>query len=306
MSGSSDGTIRIWHPATGKKVGMDQNLASSVSWRVLDARGLSNSHLQVTAVAADASDVVAGDSDGAIHWFNTNKSRALKVLRDVHDGAVIAILNCEETFVSVGGQQVVWWDLVKKEPVHTLTLNGDTCETLAACKIDKEYIGISLGNKTYIVNVQSKTIERTLDASAQVTSIAYCEGQLYIGTKTGKVEVWWGGSSLTGIGTAVVGKEKKTTVAKATKIKGKVYTYEELLETGDWKETRTGALREIMDKDVKERIEKLKELQRPTIETQGQTTGVKRKAHEVLEEEMEYCPKCGLKLCVCGIKTAKF
>jgi hypothetical protein len=327
----------------------------------LDARNVC-ANVAVLCVAVAGDWLVAGCSDGSLQWFDLEKARAghakpKKIDRNAHPGGVtgLCFLRRPERpqLVSSGadGKVRLWKGMNSAGDVLLSLEEGRVCVAALVWRSeDKDLVLVGTESGKLLASDTAGGMVGELEFGAgAITGVHYVEQlhQVFATTASG---------ALVGVclsldarrGAALFpgqNETRKQQYKRAGGYKAEVYSYEELLAGGAWKETITGNLRPVTDGDVQKRVERLKEMQRPNAEitdaamvrahqqqrdprialAQYQDQGTVHsdsllvtetkedaggegekgrktvgRVEELLRKRKNYCPRCGLKLCICG------
>ena len=354
QTGSYDCTVRLWD-LSSKRIGMDQNIPHTNVFKCVDARGMCGGKgmfVSSSSYSADGHSILAGCSDGSIQLF-TDKIKAGKtsvIARPIHGGQEVSDVQFygSDQVISRGTDGcVAIWDLRflrKSEPISILKNlpTNRSCANIAL--IGSAFVvGTSEGE---LVGVDGNVIigRKKLPCRELVRTIYNANlRQIFSTSSDGNVfcmydqEVSRNGALLFAHRAAPIKKLDESERSK--KIDLEIHSYEELIDSGKYKENKRGEIRPVIERKVfvpnavhvaleQRRFgnmdnTELAEVQRSLLSSSGTAdelvSGAYSKtqpktmldfsdSHGPVDEllrKKQYCPKCGLKICTCGYMLGK-
>ena len=338
---SLDGTVRLWR-TDGKKVGMDQRLSCLAVLKCLNSKGV-NAHIFALCLDVVSHTAVAGCSDGSIQIFSAPHQwrpsmRPTRVIRPAHSGEIIgAQLFPENKLVTRGSEgSVKIWDIKTGKLLHEWVGLGDVHCNLVVVPGTPNLI-LTGGNDFNVLRYDPTATNSDIPLlsfrlSSPVSYVLYLAefNQILCGGTDGRVSILYDkvrsrGGVLTMTNS---GYSKRLRVART----GPVMSIDELLASGEFKETRSGKIKQVVDSKWEKRTEELARRREDAIPEYDHLTGYGRvdgpniqqalvshnpvvrsetanpldystevatPAQELLRKK-RYCPRCGLKICTCG------
>ena len=349
MTCSYDSTVRLWDLNT-KKVGMDQNIPNLNCFKCVDQRGICGGNRLFVSTAAynsDGKQVMAGCSDGSLHLFQEKNryGKGLQVIRSAHNGSEVTGINfCfdDTQLVSRGMDDTIkFWDMRKlTDPVRTWT-GIETVRPLSnmAFSPRSEWLiaGTATGEIACIDMESGDVAGRKKLMTRQVVRVAWHPllNQIFSSCVDGNWFIEYDDQESTGGAlsfvhkTAPIRKEAASTQPSLTE----VFSYEELIESGKYRENRQGEIKEVFERPGRRqqdtivqniipshRPEKQVDIQQQLLSYGSEGTGLISGAYrdtqpeavldfsesaanqsaDTLLRKKQYCPRCGLKICTCG------
>ena len=365
VTGSLDGTLRVWD-MEGKKVGMDQNITQNKVMKCLDARGVGGSAVGVYCLDWSCSVqtpalAIAGCCDGSIQLFEESKvfkhGKPFSAQRRAHDGAVVGIKILTGSLVASRGEDgfLRFWDHrkfvkigIKQSEriglIHELgglpgvgsisVSNGHPMILIIGCENGK-IIGVRVPDSSLVPPILFEVCIPT----PSVTATLYHPilNQIIAATSDGHVYFFYDRSQSKG-GALLFEKGGHQSIKQSNKVPtGPVYSVEELLASGDFRESKKGNIRQVEDPHWEKRQAEIRSLKgredHMPLRTRYQeqdiqealTRGVDNRSDQLftnaytdtqpktlldytnestpadeLLRKRPVCPKCGLKICTCG------
>lgn len=366
LTASYDSTVRLWDLNT-KRMGMDQNIPNVNCFKCTDARGICGGNRLYASTAAYSSEgsvIMGGCSDGSLHMFNdkTRYGKGQAIVRGAHGGEVTGInfANSDSQLLTRGMDDCVkLWDLRKfKDPVRTwsgvatarsgsnISLSPDSRYAIAGTA-SGELIAIDLesGDEKHRKKLPTRQVISTKWHSDL--------NQVVATSSDGNIFMFF--DPIESRKGALLFVEKQPGLSRqldqahaqvqANMRSSEVFSYEELIESGQYRENRQGQLKEVKQRDQKiafsNKIEPIrgggvmqalllnrKRTTTPAMEQEEQSSaaseGLVSSAYEktqpravldysesqgsvdgLLGTKKQYCPQCGLKMCTCGFMTGR-
>ena len=346
MTSSYDSTVRLWDLNTNR-IGMSQNIPNLNCFKCVDEKGICGGNRLFVSSAAysdDGKQIMAGCSDGSIHLFNDKNryGKGLSIVRKAHIGEVtdLKFLFDDTQMVTRGMDDTIkFWDIRKlKEPTRIWN-NIQTTRSLSnmALSPDNQWLiaGTALGDVACISMESGEMGGRQKLMTKQLIRVLWHKSlnQIICTANDGNLFMHYDeelsrGGALSFVNKAAPEKrsEVKTSIAPAD-----VFAYDELLESGDYRENRMGELRPAIRRpETSQYIEPMRYLGKPSKlsqvedtqklllsfedESSGLVSGAykrtqpkpvldyseSRGAVDALLSKKQYCPQCGLKICTCG------
>ena len=263
MTCSYDSTVRLWD-LHAKRTGMDQNIPNQNCFKCVDARGLcggSNIFVSTAAYSVDGSQVMAGGSDGSLHLFNEKNKygKGLQIVRSAHMGEITSLkfLFGDSQLVTRGMDDCVkFWDLRKfKEPLRTWS-GIDTARSWSNVAISPDSNWLVFGTASgHLATVNLATGElagRHKLATRQVVRVEWSPklNQVISTAVDGNVFFSYSASESSGGALSFIHKlpSKRVEVADDRPTINTVVSYDELLESGEYRENKMGEIRIVKPK----------------------------------------------------------
>jgi WD40 repeat protein len=307
-------------------------------------------HVSSAAYSSEGSQVIAGCSDGSIHLFHEKNryGKGLQIVRSAHIGNEITGLKYlfnDTQLVSRGTDDCVnFWDLRKfKDPIRSWT-DIPTVRSLSNISISPDQsswlvMGSALGELLAIDLTQGEVCwyRRKLQTPQLIrTDWNGSLNQIFSTSNDGNIFLCYSESeSRNGALSFIHKKPSKSLVTIEPSVSAaNVFAYEDLIESGDYRENKLGDLRQVTEKlRVPKPIEigstdvvwSALEKRKRGIETgeilpqaDEETTKLVSEAYkktqpeklldfsestgqvDKLLQQKTYCPRCGLKICTCG------
>ncbi len=269
MTGSYDSTVRLWDIHT-KKVGMDQNIPNLNCFKCIDQRGICGGMGMYVASAnysSDGKQVIAGCSDGSIQLFHEKYKygKPLSVARISTMGEVTDVQftsNDSEIISRSFDGHVRIFDLrflKKSEPV---SIFRDALPTdRSFCNLAIDHVGNSIiggtcpGGELVVIPLdenKDRTRRKFAAPSLIQTYLHPATNELFACSSDGNVFAVYEKSRHKQVGieqaisvTPGVVYKKPAPVDTSRQIDRNVYAYEDLIESGKYRENRSGEIRAV-------------------------------------------------------------
>jgi WD40 repeat protein len=369
LSCGEDGTARIFDLINGERVGMDKHIKNSHVFRCINSKNLETSQLKCTfsEISPDKSTIIVGCTDGSVQIFkysNTNNGgRPIFVHRRREEcTAVSCAISSSSKFLFGYSDGVIeyWSDIPKSTSEHktwkfnleissicvgSIKANEELVFVAGADNIEMNLFSFSLlDSSVESPNLTSYDLPVTSKNSCTIKNIIFDNRtrQCLVLTSTGQVFVIYNKEMSRGGLLETLNYEKVKGIVEVktgSMFRADVVSYDDLIASGKWKETRSGnAARPVIDEDDKKRVERLKQMQaadlykakdinqiikhRRNAGNEGSQSqdnqslaliddsklgGTARKLAMVenMLKTRNFCPRCGLKLCTCAVNDSK-
>ena len=222
VSGSEDGTIKVWDLNTGQLNGTIDAQAGAVRSVAISADGttlvsghgdgtikawdLATGKLRYTlaghtssvwsvALSRDGKTLVSGSEDSSINVWNTETERLVRTLTG-SEGAVysVALSSYEKTIVSAGADRTIKaWDIQTGRLLQNMEGHGDTVRSLSISPNGQTLASASWDSTIKTWNLQSGELLKTLEGHRdRVVSVAFSPdgGTLTSASLDKTVKVW--------------------------------------------------------------------------------------------------------------------
>jgi hypothetical protein len=351
MTCAYDSTVRLWDLQT-KRIGMDQNIPNVNCFKCVDARGLcggSKMFVSTAAYNSDGAQVMAGCSDGSLHMFHEKhkQGKGLTITRSAHGGEITGIkfLFADSQLVTRGMDDCVkFWDL-RKLTAPLRTWSGiETARSFSniAVSPDSDWLlcGTGAGDIACVDLTTGELAGRHKLATRQVIRVEW-SGKLNQVISSGvDGNIFFSYSAAESRGGAALFASKKPAKKPIDQVEQRpsiqaVLSYDELIESGEYRENRQGELREVKQRvqvpksdgsavlsalEQRRKAFGLEDVQKKLLsfQTEEDEEGDVSRAYKRTQPEnildfsdeksqvdnllgqKQYCPKCGLKICSCG------
>lgn len=268
MTGSYDSTVRLWNLQT-KKVGMDQNLPNLNCFKCTDYRGVcGGTGMYVTSASYSPDDgcqVIAGCSDGSVQLFHEKykSGKAIQIARigpkGPSDGLPREITDVQfhQNFIIARSMDnfLRGWDLRflrKSEPIFEFS-NIETVRSSSSFDVSPTDANLILlgtsSAESVLLNISTGTeIGRKKISSSGIVKTIWRNDQIFQTTTDGNVFVYSDPSAVPHRGVRLMTtRAVKPIVAPSRQIDNNVYSFDDLIESGKFRENRNGDVRAIKE-----------------------------------------------------------
>ena len=267
LTASHDSTVRLWDLNT-KRMGMDQNIPNVNCFKCVDARGIcggNKMYVSSAVYSASGAQVVAGCSDGSLHLFNdkTRYGKGLSIVRTSHTEEITGLsflLNSETQLVSRAMDDTVkFWDVRKfKEPVRSWSGIETTrsFSNIAICDDNRFVVAGTSTGELISIDLEAGTMSaerKKLPTRQLIHTKWHLElNQIFSTAADGNVFICFDPvesrkGALSFIhkrpGANYVSKNIQDSPAAKS-----IFAYEELIESGKYRENRQGELKEVRER----------------------------------------------------------
>ena len=270
MTGSYDSTVRLWDINT-KKVGMDQNIPNLNCFKCIDQRGIcggTGMYVSSASYSSDGKQVIAGCSDGSIQLFHEKYKygKPISFARIAGMGEVtdVQFVFSDTQVVSRsfdGHVRLFDLRLLKKsEAVFTWKDALPTDRSFCNFAIDSArksiVAGTCPGGELTVIPLDTTTeiVHKKFPAPSLIRTIIHPQtNELFATSSDGNVFVLYEKSvePKAGIQLAVstdpnaVPYKKPAPAETSRQVDYNIYSYEDLLESGKYRENRAGEIRQV-------------------------------------------------------------
>jgi len=269
MTGSYDSTVRLWDINT-KKVGMDQNIPNLNCFKCIDQRGIcggTGMYVSSASYSADGKQVIAGCSDGSVQLFHDKYKygKPVSFARIAGMGEVTDVqFLFDDTQIitrSFDGHLRIFdlRFLKKSEPVFVSKDVVPTDRSFCNLALDtsKNVIaGTCPGGELCVIplDTTSELSRKKFPAPSIIRTVLHPEtNELFATSSDGNVFVLYKKSSDVKVGIqlavstdpSAVPFKKPAPIETSRQIDYNVYSYEDLLESGKYRENRAGEIRAV-------------------------------------------------------------
>jgi len=276
LTAGSDATVRLWD-VNVKRVGMDQYLPHATCLKAVDSRGVcAGISVSSAGYSGDASKIVAGCSDGSIQIFSGKSQRHAKpeiIGRGAH-GAEIShaeISDLEIVTRSLDGTLKLW-DLRKLKnaaPVRVWENLPTSYQLTNFQRISRQVLTGTSDGRIVTIDLDKEGIvsSQKFATSGIIRTLYHPElNQLFLSCADGNLFFCFDREKSTNGALLFVDKSlKKKSNDGFSSSAQPIFNYEELISGGEYRETRTGRIRKVTETDYEVRLNRLKEMQKPTL-----------------------------------------
>ncbi len=360
LTSSYDSTVRLWDLNT-PRIGMDQHIPNLNCFKCVDARNIcggSKMYVSTAKYSSDGSQIIAGCSDGSLHLFHEKNKygKGLQIIRSAHLGAEITgirfLFDEDRQLVTRGTDDCVkFWDLRKfKDPVRSWG-NIETARSFSNISISPDNKWLIMGTGTgEIASIDLESGElggRHRLPARQIIRTEWIPGmnQIFASSIDGNLFILYDPVESTGGALSFVNKKatRKEAVSEPVLTSAAVFSYDDLIESGKYRENKEGEIRPVIEKpqfrrpvsvggsDVLNALEHRRRLTSQEDDIQQSLLRMspeedegllaraykrtqpdkildfsdsRSKVDDLLKQSKTYCPRCGLKICTCGFMEA--
>ena len=263
LTASYDSTVRLWDLNT-KRMGMDQNIPNVNCFKCVDARGICGGNRMYASTAvysSEGGEILAGCSDGSLHLFNDKSKygKGLSIVRSAHQGEVTGISFTKTNDVLTRGMDdcVKYWDLRKfKDPLRTWS-GVETARSFSNLAIspDGRYVVAGTGSgEVSVINLETGElhVDRKKLASKQLICTKWHPdlNQVISTGLDGNVYICFDSEDSRKGALSFINKQPGSAATSVSSglhnSTREVFSYEELIESGRYRENRQGQLKEVV------------------------------------------------------------
>ena len=262
MTGSYDCTVRLWDLTVGR-IGMDQNIPHTNCFKCTDSRGLCGGKgmfVSSASYSGDGHQIVAGCSDGSLQIFSDKlkHGKASLVARTAHEAEVtdVQFYSDDHSLVSrsVDGTVRLWdlRQLRKSEPVHVFGegLGCSRSGSNVALFGDAILVGNDQGELIVIDRVSKSVVVRKKLPARELVRVTFHPvlNQILTTSSDGNIFMLFDPIVSRGGANLFVHKsapKRHPDMQAGQVVNREVFSYEELLTSGKYKENKQGELRAV-------------------------------------------------------------
>jgi len=258
MTGSYDCTVRLWDMNT-KRIGMDQNIPNLNCFKCVDSRGIcggTGMYVTSSSYSPDGTQIVAGCSDGSIQLFHEKYKygKPLSIARPAHASGEVCNVEFHqgsEKIISRGFDGCIKiWDLrmlKKSQPLHVFdNFPTDRSGSNFSIQNDSSLIAGTDTGELVSVNITTGMVQETRKFSTRsFIKIVAVDGEIFASTSDGNVFVVFD-ETLASKWTEKSSEKAGVSLGADTRqIDYQIYSYDDLVSGGKYRENRQGDIRQI-------------------------------------------------------------